>query len=146
MSLNLYVDEEKPWYSKGLRFKCTGCGDCCTGAPGYVWVTKEEIVGMAELLNLPLDEFSKTYIRQVGAKYSLIEDSKTFDCVFLKDKKCTIYKARPVQCQTFPWWVQNLRSEEDWVKASAYCEGINHPDAPIVPCSTITDEVSQSPI
>ena len=22
----------EPWYKDGLRFKCTGCGDCCTGA------------------------------------------------------------------------------------------------------------------
>ena len=26
------------WYHLGLRFQCTGCGDCCTGAPGYVWI------------------------------------------------------------------------------------------------------------
>ncbi|MBA2728180.1 MAG: YkgJ family cysteine cluster protein [Parachlamydiaceae bacterium] len=145
-ALNLYKAEEKPWYSKGLRFKCTGCGECCTGAPGYVWVSKEEIIAMAELLQLSVDKFSKKYIRQVGGRHSLIEDPKTFDCVFLKDKKCTIYRVRPKQCQTFPWWVQNLRSEEDWQKASAYCEGINHPDASIVPCETITDEVNNSPI
>ena len=22
---------QEPWYKDGLRFKCTGCGDCCTG-------------------------------------------------------------------------------------------------------------------
>ena len=27
------------WYRDGLRFECTRCGACCTGAPGYVWVT-----------------------------------------------------------------------------------------------------------
>ena len=39
---------EKPWYHEGLRFECTGCGDCCTGAPGYVWLTEEEIRALAE--------------------------------------------------------------------------------------------------
>ncbi len=147
-SLNIVKDDKNndSWYAQGLRFKCTGCGECCTGAPGYVWVTKEEIIAMAELLQLPVDTFSKKYIRQVGNRYSLIEDSKTFDCVFLKDKKCTIYKSRPKQCQTFPWWVQNLRSEEDWLNAAVYCEGINHPDSPLIACDFITTEVDSSPI
>ena len=30
-----------PWYADGLPFTCTQCGDCCTGDPGYVWVTDE---------------------------------------------------------------------------------------------------------
>ena len=34
---------QQPWYAGGLRFTCTGCGDCCTGAPGYVWVNQQEI-------------------------------------------------------------------------------------------------------
>ena len=30
------------WYAEeGLAFECTGCGDCCTGAPGYVWVIRD---------------------------------------------------------------------------------------------------------
>ena len=28
-------------------FQCTGCGDCCTGAPGFVWVNKEDIAALA---------------------------------------------------------------------------------------------------
>jgi len=26
---------KEPWYKDGLKFSCSGCGDCCTGAPGY---------------------------------------------------------------------------------------------------------------
>jgi hypothetical protein len=43
--------DEHPWYKDGLRFTCTGCGDCCTGAPGYVWVNKEEIEALAAETN-----------------------------------------------------------------------------------------------
>ena len=25
----------EPWYQDGLQFRCTRCGNCCTGAPGY---------------------------------------------------------------------------------------------------------------
>ena len=32
-----------PWYREGLRFECIRCGGCCTGFPGTVRVTNEEI-------------------------------------------------------------------------------------------------------
>ncbi|MCH7752933.1 MAG: YkgJ family cysteine cluster protein, partial [Planctomycetes bacterium] len=40
-------DNGQPWYQDGLRFKCTGCGNCCTGSPGYVWVNQAEINALA---------------------------------------------------------------------------------------------------
>ena len=126
-----------PWYHKGLPFKCTGCGQCCTGAPGYVFVTPTEIEAMAEHLGMSLAEFSQKYIRKVGSRFSLKEHSKTFDCVFLKDKMCTVYSVRPRQCQTFPWWEENLENASAWEEAKNRCEGIGHELAPIVPLETI---------
>ena len=41
-------ESESPWYQDGLAFSCTRCGACCTGAPGYVWVSPEEIGRLAE--------------------------------------------------------------------------------------------------
>jgi Fe-S-cluster containining protein len=118
------IQDDKPWYSEGLNFECTGCGQCCTGAPGYVWVTEDEIIAMANHLELTIHEFTRRYLRRVGLRYSLIEDAKTFDCVFLKNNKCEIYTVRPIQCRTFPWWPQNLKSKEDWEEAATKCEGI----------------------
>jgi uncharacterized protein len=119
------------WFKDGLRFKCTECGKCCTGSPGYVWVTEEDIQRMANELNMPIHAFMKKYLRFKEGRYALIEEvSKSYDCVFLKDNKCQIYRARPKQCRTFPWWVQNLESKEAWQEASKECEGI-HKDAPL---------------
>ena len=92
------------WYQEGLRFQCTECGKCCTGAPGYVWVNEQEMEEMAAFLHISLKEFMMKYVRRVGHRYSLTESKKTFDCVFLKEKKCQVYGARPVQCRTYPWW------------------------------------------
>lgn len=122
---------KQSWYANGLRFECTGCGQCCTGAPGYIWVTKEEIAQIAEHLQLHIDEFSRLYVRRVKGQFSLLEHPKTYDCVFLKNKKCQIYSVRPTQCRTYPWWPKNLKSEKDWQEAAKYCEGI-HLNAPIV--------------
>jgi len=135
--------DPKPWYSSGLRFKCTECGQCCTGAPGYVWVSEEEAATMAQHLKLTPSQFRQKYIRRVGDRDSLLEDSRTFDCIFLKDKKCQIYQVRPKQCRTFPWWQHNLHSEKQWNEAGKYCEGINHPDAPLIPENTIAEQLAK---
>jgi hypothetical protein len=121
-----------PWYKDGLHFKCTGCGQCCTGSPGYVWVTPEEAEAMAKFLKISIEEFIKKYTRRIGHRVSLKEHSKTYDCVFLKEKRCQVYGARPKQCRTFPWWPENLKSPQHWKEAAARCEGIDHPDAPLV--------------
>ena len=47
----------EPWYKDGLRFTCTQCGDCCTGEPGYVWVTEEEMKQIAEYRGISIGEF-----------------------------------------------------------------------------------------
>ena len=63
----------EPWYAAGLRFQCTGCGNCCTGAPGHVWVNQAEIEALAAHLGTTIDEFEARYVRPVGIRRSLVE-------------------------------------------------------------------------
>lgn len=135
------IKESEPWYQEGLNFKCTECGKCCTGSPGYIWVTEHEIIAIADFLNLSIDDFSARYLRVVDDRISLLELPKNFDCIFLKDKKCQIYSVRPKQCRTFPWWPKNLKSKEDWQEAAKFCEGINL-EAPRVPIEIIQEQLS----
>ena len=79
-----------PWYKEGLNFSCTECGQCCTGSPGYVWLEASEITNLAKTLKITEAEFIKKYTRLVGGNLSLIEDNKTYDCVFLKEKRCLV--------------------------------------------------------
>ena len=115
---------EQPWYADGLRFTCTQCGDCCTGAPGFVWVNKEEIEALAKLVDLDVDEFEKQYVRKVGIRKSLREFPNG-DCVFFDSEKrgCTVYEARPRQCKTWPFWDSNLRTPEAWQSTCEHCPG-----------------------
>ena len=122
-----------PWYKEGLRFQCTECGKCCTGSPGYVWVEEEEMAAMAAALEISLELFKKRYIRSCHGRLALIEKKAPngdYDCIFLKEKRCQVYQARPVQCRTFPWWKHNLSSPESWKLAAQECEGIND-EAPL---------------
>ena len=115
---------KEPWYKDGLRFKCTGCGDCCTGAPGYVWVNKEDIAALAAEVKLAVDEFEDRYVRQIGVRKSLHELDNG-DCVFFdgKTRKCTVYAARPRQCRTWPFWDSNIRTPEAWAETCQVCPG-----------------------
>lgn len=125
------------WYKEGLRFGCTQCGQCCTGAPGYVWVSDEDIERMATFLKVSKEAFIEKYTRKVDGRLALLECPKSYDCIFLENKKCLLYGARPKQCKTFPFWPENLTTKRAWNAAARRCEGIDHPDAPLIPLAEI---------
>lgn len=114
----------EPWYAGGLRFQCTGCGDCCTGAPGYVWLNKQDIQMLAAEVGLEVAEFQARYVRSIGVRKSLTE-LPNGDCVFFdgQTRRCRVYSARPRQCRTWPFWDSNLRSPETWEATCAECPG-----------------------
>ena len=116
--------KQEPWYRDGLEFQCTGCGDCCTGAPGYVWINQDEIDAMAMLTEMGVDEFQYTYVREIGVRRSL-KEFPNGDCVFFDTEKrnCQIYEARPRQCRTWPFWNSNLKTPEDWDRTCEECPG-----------------------
>ena len=118
------------WYIAGLSFTCQECGACCAGPEaGYIWLTTKEIEMIAEHLEMTRESFQKKYIKKVGPRYSIIENHKTNDCIFLTDYKgsrgCAIYAVRPNQCRTWPFWDYNLDSPEDWNYEAIKCPGIN---------------------
>ncbi|MGL4513430.1 MAG: YkgJ family cysteine cluster protein [Lacipirellulaceae bacterium] len=117
-------DPTKPWHHAGLRFTCTGCGDCCSGGAGYVWVNKEEVAAMAELAGLGIAEFEALRVRSVGVRRSL-KERPGGDCVLLDatTRKCTLYDARPRQCRTWPFWDSTVKSPQAWTATCEACPG-----------------------
>lgn len=114
------------FYAKGLRFECTGCGECCrtrNGKPSWVYVTIDERRRLARHLKLSTSAFTRRYCEKPGGFWHL--RSPTSDCVFLDGARCTVYDARPGQCRTFPFWRENM-SDKAWNGPVAReCEGIN---------------------
>jgi Fe-S-cluster containining protein len=112
------------WVEKGLHFSCGQCGNCCTGSPGYVWMTPEEMKKMAAELAMDFDSFSRRYIRQIGEHYSLIEHANG-ECVFWqKSVGCQVYDSRPSQCRTYPFWPEIMKEKKNWQKEAKLCLGI----------------------
>ena len=74
---------------------------------------------LAESRGQTVPEFSAKFVRRVGQRYSLIERPGG-DCIFWdKSAGCTVYPARPVQCQTWPFWPENVEIE---AKIGSMCE------------------------
>jgi len=117
------------WYEQGLKFTCTQCGNCCSGDPGYVWATKEEIARISEFLGRTDQWLDKKHLRRVGFRYSLTERPDG-DCIFLTRDKgkvgCSIYPVRPLQCRTWPFWTTNVASADAWARTSQNCPGMNN--------------------
>ena len=116
---------KKPWYHEGLHFGCVQCGRCCTGAPGYVWVTAEEIKRLAKAKGMTPRQFRLEFVVDYGEKMSLAE-RPNYDCVMLEDGRCSVYDCRPRQCRTFPFWKHNIKNRRAWKRAARECPGVDH--------------------
>jgi len=139
------VSRSGPWFAEpdptgrtdsgevGLRFECTQCGNCCTGPPGYVLFSEAEAGAMAAELGIGRGEFDRRYTRVEREGRSLTEVRTRFgyDCVFLDRETepgralCRVYRSRPAQCRTWPFWKDNLKSPRHWASASRTCPGMN---------------------
>lgn len=119
-----------------LRFQCTQCGRCCTGGGDYyVFVDAVEAERIRAHLGLSRGWFRRRYLTRAAGERVLA--SRTDGrCVFLQDHgRCRVYGARPVQCQTYPFWPELLRGATAWEKEGKRCEGIGR--GPVVPVARI---------
>ncbi|MFO8101792.1 MAG: YkgJ family cysteine cluster protein [Dehalococcoidia bacterium] len=113
------------WYQDGLYFECQRCGNCCSGFPGYVWVSEEETRQIAEYLGMEEAEFRRRYTTEVKGRGTCLIERENYDCVFYNPSSgCVIYEYRPRQCRTWPFWRENLASPQAWAKTTEKCPGI----------------------
>jgi Fe-S-cluster containining protein len=129
-----------PWYADGLHFTCTRCGNCCTGAPGFVWVNDDEVRALAAFRGEPVEEVVGLYTRREGGTRRSLKEKANGDCVFYdRQKGCTVYPVRPRQCRTWPFWECNTQSPAAWVEAARSCPGMNQGE--LIPAEEITRRI-----
>lgn len=116
---------DAPWYARGLCFECTGCGACCRthGDCEYVFLTDGDVAAIARHLAMSRVDFLNEHCESDPTATWLVMPSAA--CIFLEDgARCRVYPARPVQCATWPFWTENLRSQEAWERqVLAVCPG-----------------------
>ena len=132
-------NEEEPWFEEGLRFKCTGCGKCCTGASASVNLSRSDLDRLAAFKRIPAGRFVRIYTRLAKGRRVLTNRPGSGDCVFLENNACSVYEARPIQCRTFPFWPEIVRDRESWEATSRLCEGIEHPAGTVIPMEEILE-------
>lgn len=113
------------WEESGLNFSCTGCGRCCGGEPGDIWVTQEERKKISEELQMDEIAFRQQCLRRIDGRCS-IKEKENYDCLFLdaEARRCKIYKVRPLQCRLFPFWPSMLTDKRIWDYYAAFCPGM----------------------
>jgi uncharacterized protein len=146
-----FEEPDKTTGKPGLRFRCTMCGNCCTGPEGYVNLSDSEAAALADRLRLPLDAFLRDFTRQTVFGRSLIEKTSShgLDCVFLDRDSipgkavCGVYEDRPEQCRTWPFWPSVIASRRNWELAKRTCPGID--DGPLIPPDKIRIQRDRTP-
>ena len=118
--------KDSNWWSEGLRFQCQGSGKCCTshGEYGFVFLTLEDRRRMASHLGLSTSAFTRRFCDRKSGIYHLKEEPKNPDCLFLKDKKCGVYEARPTQCRTWPFWPEVMAAKTWKKEVVTFCPGV----------------------
>ena len=114
------------FYEQGLRFECQGSGKCCTshGEFGFVFLTKEDRQRFAKYFNLTTTAFTKKYCDQTNGIWHLKEDKANPDCMFLSEKRCSVYHARPNQCRTWPFWPEVMNAKSWKSEVASFCPGV----------------------
>jgi len=130
----------RPWWMKGVPFSCQAdCGKCCDEPGGIVYLRPEDAKILSKHHQLEMDEWLERDCRQtIDGRFVLKSDPITDICIYLSaDKKCTVYESRPVQCKSYPFWPENLRSERSWKRTIEECPGLYSEDAITIDGDTI---------
>ena len=118
----------KKFYENGLRFECTKCSNCCRHEPGYVFLIKGDLEKIGTATGLSQDQAREKYCRVVNvgiAQRISLQEKANFDCIFWEESGCSIYKYRPHQCRSYPFWSAIVTSKESWEREGKNCPGIN---------------------
>lgn len=117
---------KRPFYEDGLKFQCQGSGSCCTshGEFGFVFLTLEDRRRFAKHLNISTAVFTRQYCDMKDGVWHLKEDPKQPDCMFLKNKRCSAYEARPTQCRTWPFWPEVMTPKAWKGEVASFCPGV----------------------
>ena len=119
---------EKKIYENGIKFKCQGSSNCCVsrGNIGFVFLSKRDLSRISKFFDISLKTFKKNYCQTSNGFFHLKEIRKNGECIFLEKKRCSIYKARPTQCRTWPFWPENMNTKTWNNEVLNFCPGIGH--------------------
>ena len=83
----------------GINFKCQGSSNCCVsrGSYGYVYLSKKDVKRLSNFFEISIKKFISKYCSKNKKFLYLKENINNKNCIYLKNKRCNVYKARPEQ-------------------------------------------------
>ena len=79
---------------------CTECANCCRVAKTPV--TERDIQKLAKHLRTTPAKFHRDYTEKDEDEGTVLRREEGRGCVFLDGNLCTVYEARPANCELFP--------------------------------------------
>ncbi len=127
----------KEWWREGVQFQCQGSGQCCTshGEFGFVYLTRNDRKRLAQHFKMRTPDFTKKFCEKDGDVWRLKEEVSNPDCIFLENKRCTVYQARPEQCRTWPFWPEVMKAKTWTKEIASFCPGVGK--GPLISGETI---------
>jgi len=101
---------------------CRACGECCRVTE--VQLAERDVEHLARHLGIPTKRFLEEYTA-TGTEGEPILRRTASGCVFLDGNDCTVYEARPGNCERFPHLLRGSGSIESrmwqFVDRATYC-------------------------
>ena len=101
------LDKLKIGLDDTFKFHCTKCGKCCTQRED-IMLTPRDVYNMAKELRMApsemIHEYCEVYIGHDSRfpNVRILPRGAIRRCPFLKDRKCSIHRAKPTVCAMFP--------------------------------------------
>jgi len=111
-------------YTRGIHFECQGCGRCCRNRGKYcfIYVSLPERRRLARYFKISTRAFTMRYCEKTDGFFHLRNPDE--NCPFRKGSRCSVYRARPEQCRTWPFWPENTNEKVWFREIAAICPGI----------------------
>ena len=82
---------------------CKQCANCCREAT--VKLAERDVMKLAKFLRIKPGEFLRDYTQETEDEGYILRRTET-GCVFLDGNLCSVYEARPHNCENFPHLVR----------------------------------------
>ena len=83
---------------------CTQCANCCRVA--NTPITPRDCERLAKYIGMPLHQFRRQYTTHDEEDGLILRRDPEKGCIFLEGNLCTVYEARPSNCELFPHTVK----------------------------------------
>jgi Fe-S-cluster containining protein len=101
---------------------CQACAECCRVTE--VEIVERDVHQLARYLGISPQEFVEQYVAEGDQGEPILRRSDA-GCVFLQGNECTVYEARPGNCERFPHLLKGSGSIESrmwqFVDRATYC-------------------------